>query len=49
MATPENVRQLALAMADVEEQSSYGMPAFYVRRKLFARLLEDGDSVGITP
>ncbi len=41
MATPEDVRQLALAMAHVEERSSYGTPAFYMRRTLFARLLED--------
>ena len=45
MATPEDVRQLALAMAGVEERTSYGTPAFFVGRKLFARLLEDGDSV----
>ena len=45
MATPEDVRQIALMMADVAERSSYGTPAFYLRRKLFARLLEDGDSV----
>ena len=45
MATPEDVRQLALTMAHVEERLSYGTPAFYVRRKLFARLLEDGDLV----
>ena len=45
MATCDDVRQLALAMADVEERSSYGTPAYFVRRKLLARLLGDGDSV----
>ncbi len=41
----ETVRQLALALPNVLERSSYGTPAFFVKRKLFARLLEDGDSV----
>ena len=45
MATPNDVRQIALAMAGVEERPSYGAPAFFTRRKLFARLLDDGDSV----
>ena len=45
MATPEDVRQLARGMAHVKERAPYGTPAFYVRRTLFARLLEDGDSV----
>ena len=41
----DTVRQLALALPNVQERTSYGTPAFYVKRKLFARLLEDGDSV----
>ena len=41
----DTVRQLALALPNVQERSSYGTLAFYVKRKLFARLLEDGDSV----
>jgi len=45
MANSDTVRQLALALADAEEKPCYGTPAFYVKRKLFARLLEDGDSV----
>lgn len=45
MATPDDVRKLALAMEHTEERPSYGTPAFFVRRKLFARLLEDGASV----
>ena len=42
----ETVRRLALALPDVEERTSYGQPAFYVRRgKLFARLHPEGDLV----
>jgi hypothetical protein len=47
MAVPETVRQLALAMPDTVERPSYGTPGFFVKKKLFARLLEDGDSVVI--
>ncbi len=47
MAVPETVRQLALAMPDTVERPSYGTPAFFVKKKLFARLLEDGDTVVI--
>ena len=39
------MRRLALALPGAEEGSSYGTPAFRVRKKLFARLREDGDSV----
>jgi hypothetical protein len=39
------VRQIALALPEVEEDSSYGTPAFRVRRKLFVRLREDGESI----
>ena len=45
MSDAATVRKLALAMPDVGEKLSYGTPAFYVRRKLFARLLPDDDSV----
>ena len=45
MTNPETVRQLALAMPNVNERPCHGTPAFYVKRTLFARLLEDGDSV----
>ena len=45
MVTLETVRELALAMPKTEERPCYGTPAFYVRKKIFARLLEDGDSV----
>ena len=45
MADSDKVRQLALAMPSVHERLCYGTPAFYAKRKLFARLLADGDSV----
>src|SRR5687768_9650271 len=45
MADPETVRQLALALPDTSERPCYGTPGFYVKKTLFARLLEDGDSV----
>ena len=45
MASVESVREIALAMTGVVERTSYGTPAFFVRRTLFARMLEDDDSV----
>jgi|SRR5436190_23367163 len=42
MANFETVRELALGLPDVEEATSYGTPAFKVRRKLVARLREEG-------
>jgi len=41
----ETARQLALALPEVEEGTSYGTPAFKVKKKLIARLREDGDSL----
>ena len=37
------VRKAALALPDVEESTSYGTPAFKVKRKLFARYRPDLD------
>lgn len=45
MPTPNTVRRIALALPKTEERTCYGTPGFYVRKKIFARLLEDGDSV----
>jgi len=39
------VRDLALALPGMEEGTSYGTPAFRVRKKLVARLKEDGESM----
>jgi hypothetical protein len=38
----EAVRTVALALPEVEESTSYGTPAFKVRKKLLARLREEG-------
>ena len=40
MVTFETVRQLALALPEVEESTSYGTPAFKVQKKMFVRLRE---------
>ncbi len=45
MADIDTVRQTALAMPNVQERLCYGTPAFYVKRTLFARFLEDGDTI----
>jgi hypothetical protein len=45
MPTPKTVRRIALALPKTEERPCYGTPGFYVRKTIFARLLEDGDSV----
>jgi len=39
------VRKLALALPSVEEGTSYGTPAFHLRGKYLARLLENGDTL----
>ena len=43
--TFQTVRELALALPEVEESTSYGTPAFKVRGKLLARLKEDGETL----
>ena len=45
--TFDDVRKLALAWPEVEDGISYRTPALKVRKKLLARLKEDGDSVVI--
>ncbi len=45
--TFDDLRKLALAWPEVEDGTSYGTPALKVRRKLLARLKEDGDSLVI--
>ena len=46
--TFDNVRKFALLWAEVEDDTSYGTPALKVRKKLLARLKEDGDSLVIS-
>jgi hypothetical protein len=41
MATDKTVRRLALALPETSEKPCYGTPGFYVKKKLFARLLPD--------
>jgi len=43
--TLDDVRKIALAWPEVEDGTSYGTPALKVRKKLLARLKEDGDSL----
>jgi hypothetical protein len=43
--TFDDVRKLALAWPEVEDGTSYGTAALKVRKKLLARLKEDGDSL----
>jgi hypothetical protein len=44
----ETVRELALALPEVTEDTSYNAPAFRLRNKLLAHLREDGETLVIT-
>ena len=44
-STFQTVREIALALPEVEEGTSYGTPAFKVKGKLLARLKEDGETL----
>jgi hypothetical protein len=39
------IRKVALSLPDVEEGTSYGTPAFKLKKKLLARLHQDGTSL----
>jgi hypothetical protein len=41
----ETVRSIALALPDVEDGTSYGTAALKVKKKLFIRLKEDGETI----
>ena len=43
--TLADVRRVALGLPETSEAPSYGTPAFRVRKKLFARMLDDGLSI----
>ena len=45
MATPDDVRELALSLPETVEKSSYGTPGYRVKDKLFARIHQDGVSL----
>lgn len=47
MPTAATVHKLALALPGVQTKLCYGTPAYYVRRRLFARILEDDGLVVI--
>lgn len=47
MATARTVRSVALGLPETSEKPCYGTPGFYVRRKLFARLLPDGGTLAV--
>ncbi len=43
--TPDEMRQICLSFAGVEEGKSYGKPAFLVHKKFFTRLRREDASV----
>ena len=43
MVTLDTIRELALALPEVTERSSYGTPGFRVKDKLLGRLRPEGD------
>jgi hypothetical protein len=45
--TYDTVRELGLAMKNVEESTSYGTPSLKVKKKFLLRLKEDGESIAI--
>lgn len=47
MADFADARRIALALPGTAEGLSWGTPAFYVRKKFFARLLEDGERLAL--
>jgi hypothetical protein len=46
--TWNTVRELALALPDTEESTSYRTPAIKFRGKMFVRLKEDGETIVVT-
>jgi len=45
VSTFDDVRKIALAIPGVEESTSYGTPAFKLKKKLLLRLKEDGETI----
>ncbi len=45
--TFDEIRAIALALPGAEEGTSYGTPAFKVKKKLFCRLWEDGEVLAV--
>ena len=47
MATVEEVRSLALALPETSERLSYGTPAFFAGKILFARIHDDMETLAV--
>jgi hypothetical protein len=45
LASADDARRLALALPETSEKPCYGTPGFYVRKKLFARIRDDAETV----
>jgi hypothetical protein len=45
MVTEDDLRRLALALPRTSEKPMYATPAFYVEKKAFARVREEGDGL----
>lgn len=45
LSTFDTVREIVLALPGAEEGTSYGTPAFRVRKKFLCRLREDGETL----
>jgi hypothetical protein len=41
----DDVREMAMALPEVQEGTWYGTPGFHVRKKFFLRLKEDGETL----
>lgn len=46
--TFDTVREIAMTLANAEESTSYGTPAFKVKGKLFVRLHQDGEALVVS-
>ena len=43
--TADDVRRLALALPETTEKIAWGTPAFYVRKKFFCRIRDEGHTL----
>jgi hypothetical protein len=43
----DKLRKLTASLPEVMEKTSYGTPAFFVRKKLIMRMKEDGETLAI--
>ena len=47
MPTYKTVRSIALGLPATSEKPCFGTPGFYVKKKLFARMLPDGKTLAL--